>query len=196
MNKSYLKALFINAKAAGAKYIGVRIQTEGSSRPEIIINPNENFDAKFSYYMEAYDDDLILIATKGKKKIEITGIAQGDAFEDIEIQLIGDRGFDWKQPISDSIEKVYAKAMKETPPKTEEERLHCEAVKESVKGMFINTTRTAAEARFIFDNLEKYEELFEVCMNGDELQFKRGLIELQRLQNEYILREEREMNNE
>lgn len=62
MNKSELKAIFINAKAIDAKYIGVSIQTEDSSQPEIIINPNPNFDAKFDYYMEAYDDDLILIA--------------------------------------------------------------------------------------------------------------------------------------
>lgn len=68
MNKSELKAIFINAKATDAKYIGVSIQTEGSSQPEIIINPNPNFDAKFDYYMEAYDDDLILIAAKGKRK--------------------------------------------------------------------------------------------------------------------------------
>ena len=64
MNKSELKAIFINAKATDAKYIGVSIQTEGSSQPEIIINPNANFDAKFDYYMEAYDDDLILIAAR------------------------------------------------------------------------------------------------------------------------------------
>lgn len=190
MKKSYLKALFINAKAAGAKYIGVRIETEGNSKEEIIINPRENFDAKFDYYMEAYDDELSLIATKGKKSIRITGIAQGDAFEDIECQLIGDKSFDWKLPISESIEKVYKKAMDETPPQSEEEKLRCEAIKEAVKGMFINTSRTAAEARFIFDNLEKYEELFEICMHGDDIQFKRGLIELQKLQNEYILREE------
>lgn len=69
MNKSTLKAEFINAKIKDAKYIGVSIKTEGSSQPEIIINPRENFDAKFDYYMEAYDDDLILIAAKGKKDI-------------------------------------------------------------------------------------------------------------------------------
>ena len=67
MNKSTLKAEFINAKIKDAKYIGVSIKTEGSSQPEIIINPRENFDAKFDYYMETYDDDLILIAAKGKR---------------------------------------------------------------------------------------------------------------------------------
>ena len=92
MNKSELKAIFINAKATGAKYIGVSIQTEGSNQPEIIINPNANFDAKFDYYMEAYDDDLILIAAKGKKDIRITAAGQGNSFEDIECQLIGERG--------------------------------------------------------------------------------------------------------
>lgn len=70
--------------------------------------------------------------------------------------------------------------------------MRCEAMKEAVKGMFLNESRTAAEARFIFDNIEKYEELFDICMNGDDIEFKRGLIELQRLQNEYILREEKD----
>lgn len=191
MNKSALKALFVNAKAVGARYIGVRIETEGSSRPEIIINPKENFDAKFEYYMKAYDDNLTLISAKGKKDIRITGIAQGNAFEDIEVQLF-DMGFGWKQPISDAIEKSYKKMISETPPASEEEKLRCEAMKEAVKGMFLNESRTAAEARFIFDNLEKYEELFDICMNGNDIEFKKGLIELQRLQNEYILQEEKD----
>ena len=65
MNKSTLKAEFINAKIKDAKYIGVSIKTEGSSQPEIIINPRENFDAKFDYYMEAYDDDFD--CSKGQK---------------------------------------------------------------------------------------------------------------------------------
>lgn len=46
MNKSELKAIFINAKATDAKYIGVSIQTEGSSQPEIIINPRINHEKK------------------------------------------------------------------------------------------------------------------------------------------------------
>ncbi len=114
MNKSALKAVFINAKAVGARYIGVRIVKEGSSQPEIIINPKENFDAKFEYYMKAYDDDLTLISAKGKKDIRITGIAQGNAFEDIEVQLF-EMGFGWKQPISGAIDKSYDKMIAETP---------------------------------------------------------------------------------
>lgn len=189
MNKSALKALFINAKVEGARYIGVKIATEGNSEPEIIINPEKNFDSKFDYYMSAYDDDLILISTKGKKEIRITGIAQGNTFEDIEYQLMS-VGVGWKRPISDAIDKSYNKMIAETPPQTEEERLRCETMKEAVKGMFLNAGRSAAEARFIFENIEKYEQLFDICMNGDEVEFKKGLMELQRMQNEHILKEE------
>ena len=189
MNKSALKALFINAKVEGARYIGVRIATEGSSEPEIIINPEKNFDSKFEYYMSAYDDDLILISAKGKKEIKITGIAQGNTFEDIEYQLMS-VGVGWKKPISDAIDKSYNKMIAETPPQSEEERLWCETMKEAVKGMFLSASRTAAEARFIFENIEKYEQLFDICMNGDDMEFRKGLTELQRMQNEHILKEE------
>ncbi|NBH28440.1 hypothetical protein D3Z60_22470 [Lachnospiraceae bacterium] len=189
MNKKSLVAVFNNARAEGLEYIGVRIKTEGSSQPEIIINPKENFDAKLDYYMSAYDDDLALISTKGKKEIRITGIAQGNAFEDIEYQLMS-VGFGWKKPISDAIDKSYNKMIAETPPASEEEKLHCETMKEAVKGMFLNARMSAAEARFIFDNIEKYEELFDICMNEDDMQFRKGLTELQRMQNEHILKEE------
>lgn len=190
MNKSSLKAVFINAKAAGAKYIGVKIETEGSSEPEIIINPQGNFDAKFDYYMNAYNDELVLISVKGKKDIRITGAAHGNSFEDIQSQLLGEIAKGWKRQIVDAIDRVVDKTLKETPPENEEERLQCEGAREAIKGMFLNESRTAAEARFISENIGKYEEIFETCMNGDDLAFKKGLVELQRLQNEAILREE------
>lgn len=107
MNKSTLKAEFINAKIKDAKYIGVSIKTEGSSQPEIIINPRENFDAKFDYYMEAYDDDLILIAAKGKKDIRIVAAGHGNRFEDIENQLIGEKGKGWRELIAGAIDNAY-----------------------------------------------------------------------------------------
>ncbi|MDO4331799.1 MAG: hypothetical protein Q4C58_03835 [Eubacteriales bacterium] len=190
MNKSSLKAVFINAKATGAKYIGVKIETEGSSQPEFIINPQENFGAKFAYYMDAYDDDLALISAKGKKDIKITGAASGKSFEDIQSQLLEEIAKGWKRLIAEAIDRVVDKALKETPPESEEERLQCEGMRETIKGMFINDSRTAAEARLISENIGKYEEIFETCMNGDDLAFKKGLIELQRLQNEAILRGE------
>ena len=51
MNKSTLKAEFINAKIKDAKYIGVSIKTEGSSQPEIIINPRENLTTTWRHTM-------------------------------------------------------------------------------------------------------------------------------------------------
>lgn len=122
MKKGQLKALFIEAKGTGQKYIGVMIQTEGSSEPEVIINPKENFNAKFDYYMAAYDDDLILIAAKGKKDIRITGAAAGASFEDIQSQLIDEKASSgWKEQIADAVDRVVDKMLKETPPGTEEE---------------------------------------------------------------------------
>lgn len=190
MNKSSLKAIFINAKAAGRKYVGVKIETEGSSEPEIIINTQGDFDAKFDYYMSAYDDGLVLISAKEKKNVKITGAAFGNSFEDIQSQLLGEIAKGWKRQIADAVDRVVDKTLKETPPENEEERLQCEGIREAIKGMFINESRTAAEARFISENIGKYEEIFEVCMNGDDLAFKKRLIELQRLQNEAILRED------
>lgn len=51
---------------------------------------------------------------------------------------------------------------------------------------------TSDEAAFITENIDRYEELFEICMNGDDAQFKKGITELQKAQNEYILQKERE----
>lgn len=134
MKKGQLKALFIEAKGTGQKYIGVMIQTEGSSEPEVIINPKENFNAKFDYYMAAYDDDLILIAAKGNKDIRITGAAAGASFEDIQSQLIDEKASSgWKEQIADAVDRVVDKMLKETPPETEEERQNCETMRETIK---------------------------------------------------------------
>lgn len=190
MNKSTLKAEFINAKIKDAKYIGVSIKTEGSSQPEIIINPRENFDAKFDYYMEAYDDDLTLITAKGKKDIRIVAAGHGNRFEDIECQLLGERGKGWEELIARAIDNAYKKMIATTPPTTEEEKTHCEMIKEAVKGMFINESRTAAEAEFIKTHIVDYEKIFDVCMNGDDLEFKKGLVRLQRMQNECVMQRE------
>ena len=104
MNKRALKAVFSNAKAIGARYVGGRIETAGSSQPGNIINPREKFDAKLNYYMSAYDDGLRLIPAKGKKDIRITGVAQGNTFADIEFQLMS-VGVGWKTLFSTEIDK-------------------------------------------------------------------------------------------
>lgn len=193
MKKSELIAGFINAEKTGSKYIGVSIQTEGSSKPEIIINPKENFDEKMKYYTEAYDNDLILIAAKGKKDIRIMEIAMGASFEDIEVQLLLEsRVTGWKQRISDVIDKVFWKMMEETKPEDEEERLTCELMCEGIKKEFISRDLTASEARFVMENIDEYEKMFEVSMNGNDLEFTRMLVELQKKQNQHMLKKERE----
>ena len=158
-------------------------------KEQLFINAKAT-DAKFDYYMEAYDDDLILIAAKDKKDIRITAAGQGNRFEDIECQLLGERGKGWKELIAGAIDNAYEKMIATTPPTTEEEQTHCEMIKEAVKGMFINESRTAAEAEFIKTHIVDYEKIFDVCMNGDDLEFKKGLVRLQKMQNEYVMQRE------
>lgn len=188
MNRSELKAIFINAKAKGAKYIGVKIKTEGNEAAEIIINPDANFNEKYNYYMKAYDDDLILIAAKGKKEIRITAAGYGNRFEDIESQLLGDCGQEWKELIVNALDKAYNHMIENTPPTNETEKIQCEMILETVKGMFINENRTAAEAEFIKQNIDEYERAFETCLNGGDFEFKKSLVTLQRKQNEYVMK--------
>lgn len=189
MRKNDLETLFRNAKAEKAAFVAVTIVTEGNSLPEIIINPYENIEDKLAYYMDAYDDNLTLIATKGRKDIRIVAAAQAGCFADIQACLIPGRlEKRWKQLISDAIDKTYNKMIAETPPRNDEERTNCEMMKEAIKGMFLQERHTAAEERFICENIGLYEELFETCMNGDDLAFKRGLTELQKRQNEAELK--------
>lgn len=130
------------------------------------------------------------IAAKGKKDIRITAAGQGNSFEDIECQLIGERGKGWRELIAGATDNAYEKMIATTPPTTEEEQTHCEMIKEAVKGMFINESRTAAEAEFIKTHIVDYEKIFDVCMNGDDLEFKKGLVRLQKMQNEYVMQRE------
>lgn len=193
MNKSELKAAFINAKATDAKYIGVSIQSGNNGQPEILINPRENFDVRFENYMQIFDDDLVL---KRMKNIRITAAGYGNSFEDIESQLIEEKGEGWKKLIVKSIDKAYSQMIAKTPPKNEEEKVNCEMMIEGIKGMFINGRRTATEARFICEHIKEYDELFEICMNGDDLAFKRGLVKLTKMQNDYILQQNAEKDGE
>lgn len=187
MKKFELKDLLVEAWGTGMKYIGVKIETEGSRQPEIIINPRENILAKDDYYMQAYDDELILISAKGKKTIRITGAASGNTFADIESQLM-EAGYEcrWKQMIMDAIDRTCDKMFANTPPESEEEQAACENLREQIITMFIRGDRTEIEAKFICEHVADYEELFEICMNGSELMLKRGLARLQRKLNEYI----------
>ena len=81
-----LEKCFYEASKQDKKYVGVKIQMQGFSKPEIIINENENFDSKFDYYKKAYNEDLTLKTFNG---IRIVGFTYGDSFKDIEEDLIG-----------------------------------------------------------------------------------------------------------
>jgi len=76
---------FEEAQRNGLKYVGVKIQMEGFPKPEIIINPIDNFDAKLEYYKKAYNDDLTLKTFNG---IKIVGFTFEDKFNYIQVLLV------------------------------------------------------------------------------------------------------------
>ena len=81
-----LQDVFYRAIELKEKYIGVRVETQGCSKPEIIINPNRNFTFKLDYYKELFNDDLTLKAYDG---VKITGFMYGYDFAEIQEYLIG-----------------------------------------------------------------------------------------------------------
>ena len=92
MNKKYIKGRIYQCENQGCEIHRSEYQDGGQQSAGNHHQSRENFDAKFDYYMEAYDDDLILIAAKGKKDIRIVAAGHGNRFEDIENQLIGEKG--------------------------------------------------------------------------------------------------------
>ena len=76
-----LENVFKRAIETEEHYIGVRIETRGSEKPEIIINPTENFEVKLEYYKKAYNNDLTLKSFNG---IKITGFIYGYDFAEIQ----------------------------------------------------------------------------------------------------------------
>lgn len=82
---SDLESCFKIANLIDARYIGVKIQMQGFDKPEVIINPKENFEAKLEYYKKAYNEDLTLKTFNG---IKIVGFIHGNNYRDIEFNLI------------------------------------------------------------------------------------------------------------
>jgi hypothetical protein len=79
-----LEKCFYEASVKGAKYVGVKIQMQKFEEPQIIIDPNINFDKRFSYYEEVFGENLE--SGQGNK---IIGFTHGDSFEEIEKDLLG-----------------------------------------------------------------------------------------------------------
>lgn len=86
MNINNLEKCFYEASHQDKKYVGVKVQMYGFEKDEIIINPNENFDKKFDYYKNAYNEDLT--HKNAPDKIKMVGFTYGDTFEEIEKDLI------------------------------------------------------------------------------------------------------------
>lgn len=190
MKKTELEELLKKADESSSSYVAVKIETEGSSRPEIIINPCENIKEKLNYYTTAYDDDLVLNSAKGKKCIRIVGVAQGESFEEIQWQLMQQDKPNCKKLLADAIDRTVKKMLAEIPPNDKEERIQCEAVFEGIKGMFIDNSYSSAEEKFICENIDQYERLFDICMNGSDLEFKKEFVELEKRKNEEKLKGE------
>ena len=56
--------------------------------------------------------------------------------------------------------------------------------------LLLKSEDNQAEAEFIKTHIVDYEKIFDVCMNGDDLEFKKGLVRLQKMQNEYVMQRE------
>ena len=80
-----LKKCFYEASTKDAKYVGVLIEMEGFPKPEAIINQNDNFDSKFDYYNNTYDENLNHKYANG---IKIISFAYGNSFAEIEGKLL------------------------------------------------------------------------------------------------------------
>lgn len=82
-----LEDCFESADFEVAPFIGVKIQMEGLSKPEIIINPRRNFSSKLSYYKKSYNEDLTLKVFNG---IRIIGFSFGYDYAEIQDNLLGE----------------------------------------------------------------------------------------------------------
>lgn len=172
MKKQAFKAIYKEAMNNHAAYIGVKISIEGLAAPEVVINPNANFEHKLSYYSAAYDDDMVLKALAGKKDINVIDIAYGDSFADINYLLNEDTTY-WKKLISKTIDKVVERELRNNPQLEEDMTANIRLMLEGVKQSFIENKYTPSQQRFIIENIEIWEDMFECCMNGNDLEFKK-----------------------
>ena len=84
MNKKQFIKEFDYAINNGYLYVGVIIYTEGNSSKELIVIHKSSFENKYEYYINDYDDDMELKATKGKKVIKVTDFIYFYHFEDLD----------------------------------------------------------------------------------------------------------------
>lgn len=79
-NIKKLKEMFTLAIENNMKFVAIEIENSDYKKSEIIINPRENFEDKFEYYLQAYDENLVL---KNCSKIRIVNVIFSNNLEDI-----------------------------------------------------------------------------------------------------------------
>ena len=84
----HLEICFKSAKENNVNYIGLLISMREFEKPEVIINPKENFDNKLEYYKKTYNDQLTHKYSKG---IKIIGFTYGQSFAHIQWDLMGEQ---------------------------------------------------------------------------------------------------------
>lgn len=67
-----LERVFKMAYEDRANYVAVKIEMQGFSEPEVIINHRDNFLDKLDYYKKSYNDDLTLKSFNGIRIIGFT----------------------------------------------------------------------------------------------------------------------------
>lgn len=184
MKKTEFIKIFDAAMKSCCLYIGVGVQTEGSSRPEIIINPVENFEEKLRYYKAAYDEDMVLASAKGKKDIRIIAVAAGDSFSDIQFLLQENRP-DWKRMISETIDRVVNRMLESHPDVETEQRDTWMVILEGYKEQFYKNRYTVNQQKFIVEHIDMWEDMFETCMNGSNEAFKEKFLNLSKELNKH-----------
>ena len=84
MRKTEFKKIVQEGRDRSKLFMVVKIETEGNSGPETIVNPAVNFAAKLNYYDKAYNDDMELIAAKNAgKSIQIVDVLMTSNLSDL-----------------------------------------------------------------------------------------------------------------
>lgn len=76
-----IQAFFRKAKEAGHEYIAVAFSLPGTPKPEIQINPAENYDAKQRFFAVRYDDNL---CARHNPELRVINYASGNSFKEVE----------------------------------------------------------------------------------------------------------------
>lgn len=85
MTINELEQCFTNAQKDNATYVAVKVQMQGFTDPEIIINTSNNFESKLEYYKKAYNEDLTLKAFNG---IKIIDFDHANSLDELEYSLL------------------------------------------------------------------------------------------------------------